>query len=125
MTLTLTVKGRPRSKSRSRNWATPRPHGRRNDSPAREPSRRNQRATWSQVIRLKQVKPGVEPVPDVSVRFRDGPDATWEKAEWVDILKQVRGLPPPPDRQRRRRRGCGAGGSVLLVGICCCWWGRG
>jgi Domain of unknown function (DUF4381) len=54
------------------------------------------RARWSQVIRLKQVKLGVEAPPDVSVRFRAGPDDTWEEAKWVDILKQMReGLSPP------------------------------
>jgi hypothetical protein len=54
------------------------------------------RARWEQVIRLKQLKKGAETVPDVSVRFRDGPDAAWEEAKWVDILKQVRELPGPP-----------------------------
>jgi hypothetical protein len=54
------------------------------------------RAAWSQVIRLKQVKPGVVPVADVSVRFRDGPESTWEEARWVDILKQERDIPGPP-----------------------------
>ena len=55
-----------------------------------------QRTTWSQVIRLKQVKPGVAPVADVSVRFRDGPAATWGDAHWIDIFKQVRDMPHPP-----------------------------
>jgi len=54
------------------------------------------RATRSQVIRLTQLKPGVEAPPDMSVRFRAGPDGTWEEAKWVDILKPVRDLPPPP-----------------------------
>jgi hypothetical protein len=56
----------------------------------------NDRAVWSRVIHLKQVKPGVVPVADVSVRFRDGPESTWEEARWVDILKPVRDLPGPP-----------------------------
>jgi hypothetical protein len=54
------------------------------------------RATWRQVIQLKQVKPGVVPVGDVSVRFRDGPESTWEEARWIDIFKSVRDLPGPP-----------------------------
>lgn len=52
----------------------------------------NQRATWRQVIRLKQTKKGIETLPDVSLRFRDGPDAEWEEAKWVDILKHIRDL---------------------------------
>jgi hypothetical protein len=57
---------------------------------------RNYRATWSQVIRLKQSKKGVETLPDVSVRFRHGPQADWEEAKWIDILKQLRDVPGPP-----------------------------
>lgn len=55
----------------------------------------DQRATWSQIIRLKQTKKGIETLPDVSLRFRDGPDAEWEEAKWVDILKRIRDLPAP------------------------------
>ena len=54
------------------------------------------RAIWSEVIRLKQVKPGMATPPDLSVRFRAGPDAPWEEAKWVDILKYVRDVPSPP-----------------------------
>lgn len=54
------------------------------------------RATWVQVIRLRQVKPGVEAPPDVSLRFRDGPEQEWGEARWVDILKQMRDGPSPP-----------------------------
>jgi hypothetical protein len=50
----------------------------------------NKRATWSQVIRLKQSKKGIEALPDVSLRFRNGPDAPWEECKWVDILKHMR-----------------------------------
>jgi hypothetical protein len=53
----------------------------------------DKRATWSQVIRLKQSKKGIETLPDVSLRFRDGPGAEWEEAKWVDILKHIRDLP--------------------------------
>jgi hypothetical protein len=55
----------------------------------------NHRATWSQVIRLKQTKKGIETLPEVSLRFRDGPGAEWEEAKWVDILKHIRDLPAP------------------------------
>lgn len=60
------------------------------------------RATWSEVIRLKQVKPGLATPPDLSVRFRVGPDAAWEDAKWVDILKYVRDVPPPPEPPEER-----------------------
>ena len=53
------------------------------------------RVTWTQSIRLKQVKPGPATLPDVKVRFRDGPSAAWEEAEWVDLLKTARDAPPP------------------------------
>jgi hypothetical protein len=35
-------------------------------------------------------------VADVSVRFRDGSESTWEEARWIDIFKPVRDLPGPP-----------------------------
>ena len=53
------------------------------------------RVTWTQAIRLKQVKPGPAALPDVKVRFRDGPSAAWQEAEWVDLLKTARDAPPP------------------------------
>ncbi|MHB1425602.1 MAG: hypothetical protein ACYC3I_20735 [Gemmataceae bacterium] len=56
----------------------------------------NQRAVWSQVIRLKQVKRGLEPMPDLTVRFRRDPDADWIEEKWIDILRNVRaGMEPP------------------------------
>ena len=53
------------------------------------------RLTWTIAIRLRQVKPGPATLPDVKVRFRDGPDAAWQEAEWVDVLKTMRDAPPP------------------------------
>jgi len=53
------------------------------------------RLTWTEAITLRQTKPGPAPLPDVKVRFRDAPDAPWEEAEWVDILKAARDVPPP------------------------------
>jgi hypothetical protein len=46
-----------------------------------------QRAVRTQVIHLRQVKRGIEPVPDVTVRFRRGPDADWIEEKWIDILR--------------------------------------
>jgi hypothetical protein len=60
----------------------------------------DQRATWSQIIRLKQVKRGMEPVPDVAVRYRRGMDADWIEEKWIDILRKAReAVPPPPETQ--------------------------
>jgi hypothetical protein len=75
------------------------------------------RKTWRQAIRLKQSKKGVETVPDVSLRFRDGPNAEWEEAKWVDILKQMRDgphppQPPPPQPSWLRRWGL-----ILALGV--------
>jgi hypothetical protein len=81
------------------------------------------RKTWCQVIRLKQSKKGVETVPDVSLRFRDGPNADWEEAKWVDILKELRDgplppQPPPPQASWLRRWGpmFALGVAALLLG---------
>jgi hypothetical protein len=52
-----------------------------------------QRATWKQVIRLNQIKPGSESLADLSVRFRRDPDADWVEERWTDILRHVR-VPP-------------------------------
>jgi len=96
VTLTLTVKGpatldveEPHLSDVTASWKEERLTRTRNVE--------KEQATWRQLIRLKQVKPGAEMPPDVSVRFRAGPMETWEKAEWVDILKQERDVPPPPE----------------------------
>ncbi len=51
---------------------------------------KDQRLVWSQVIRLHQVKRGLEPVPDVTVRFRRNPEAEWIEEEWPHILQNIR-----------------------------------
>lgn len=56
----------------------------------------DQTASWSQIIRLKQVKRGIEPLPDVTVRFRRGPEDEWIKEKWIDILRYVRDGTQPP-----------------------------
>jgi Domain of unknown function (DUF4381) len=53
------------------------------------------RLTWTQSILLRQIKPGPAALPDVKVRFRQGPGAAWQDAEWVDVLKTARDAPPP------------------------------
>ena len=42
-------------------------------------------------------KKWIETLPDVSVRFRDGPSAKWEEAKWVDILKHIRSSQALPE----------------------------
>ena len=50
----------------------------------------DQTASWSQIIRLEQVKRGLEPLPDVTVRFRRAPEAEWIEEKWIDILRYIR-----------------------------------
>jgi hypothetical protein len=59
----------------------------------------NGQATWAEDIELEQVKPGLLPLPDVKLFFRDGPAATRQEVEWREVLKDIRELPgptPPP-----------------------------
>jgi len=51
------------------------------------------RRTWTEFIRLRQTKPGTEPLPDVKVRFRENTSAKWEEAEWTDLLKMMSDAP--------------------------------
>jgi hypothetical protein len=53
------------------------------------------RVSWTEVVELEQVKPGIVPLPDVKLRFREGPSADWEVAEWQGILKDLREAPGP------------------------------
>jgi hypothetical protein len=56
-------------------------------------------AVVEEVVELRQVKPGPAPLPGVKVRFREGPSAPWQEAEWPDVLRPERdGLAPeaPP-----------------------------
>ena len=53
------------------------------------------RLTWTKAILLRKVKPGLAGLPDVKVRFREGSGASWEEAEWVDVLKTPADGPPP------------------------------
>jgi hypothetical protein len=80
------------------------------------------RASWTESIELEQAKPGLVALPDVKVRFRNGPKEPWQGAEWKDILKDIREL-PGPDRPTTAAPGvlprvawATAGTVVLLVG---------
>lgn len=94
VTLTLTVEGpdtlevqTPRLEDAADAWKD-----------ERKPIRRDVRAgraTWSQVIRLKQVKPGREPVADVTLLFRSNANAEWSEEKWINILREIREVPEP------------------------------
>jgi hypothetical protein len=94
VTLTLTVEGpdtlevqTPRLEDAADAWKD-----------ERKPIRRDVRAgraTWSQVIRLKQVKPGREPVADVTLLFRSDANADWSEEKWINILREIREVPEP------------------------------
>lgn len=88
-TLTLTITGpatldveAPRLGDAAAAW--------REDSSESTQQVEGQRAVWKQVIRVQQVKPGPEPLADLSVRFRRGSDADWIEEKWTDILRHVR-----------------------------------
>jgi hypothetical protein len=51
--------------------------------------------TTTEEIRLTPKQSGVQPLPSVTVRFRAGPDADWQRAEWTEPLKELRPAPPP------------------------------
>jgi hypothetical protein len=76
-----------------------------------------------QVLRLRQVKAGQRPLPDVSVRFRVGPAVEWDKAEWTDLLKDTRPgpslepLPEPPPGMGWRTWAAVGGAVVLVAGL--------
>jgi hypothetical protein len=52
-------------------------------------------ADWEQSMELVQVKPGVVPLPGVTLRVRDGPSAGWEEMSWPDLLNEPRDVPGP------------------------------
>jgi hypothetical protein len=94
-TLTLTIEGpltldveEPRLGDAAGAWKEERSAGTREVQ--------NQRAVWKQIIRLKQIKRGLEPMPDLTVRFRRDTGADWIEEKWIDILRHVReGMEPP------------------------------
>ena len=53
------------------------------------------RLTWTESVALRQAKPGPAALPDMKVRFRAGPRAPWQEAEWLSPLKAPRDAPPP------------------------------
>jgi hypothetical protein len=78
------------------------------------------RTLWTEFIELEQEKPGVAPLPDVRLDFRDGPEAAWQRAEWNDVLKDIRELPvaSPGDDSRATAVMAGrAGLAAALVGL--------
>ncbi len=52
------------------------------------------RMTLTEVLELRQVKPGLVALPSVKVQFRADARAAWEEAEWVDVLKPAFALKP-------------------------------
>jgi hypothetical protein len=57
--------------------------------------------TVTVLVPLRQVKPGPAALPDLRLRWREGPEAPWHEAQWLDVLRQPRDVtgpaaPPPP-----------------------------
>lgn len=90
-----------------------------------------QRSTWSQTLRLKQVKPGMEPLADVTVRFRRGPEADWIEAKWINILRDVRAeretpplSPPQPQQAWWQRWGFAVLLAMAAAIVLLAWWSK-
>jgi hypothetical protein len=80
----------------------------------------NEEALCEQTLALVQVKPGVVPLPGVTVRLRSAPGETWQDVSWPDLLREERDVPgpeqvapPPPSPWPARLRVAG----VSLVAI--------
>jgi hypothetical protein len=74
-----------------------------------------QRAVWSQVIRLKQVKRGLEPVPDVTVRYRRQAEGEWIEEKWIDILRYIRDGSETPQPSKETPSWLHRWGFVLIL----------
>jgi hypothetical protein len=87
-------------------------------------------AAVAEVVELKQVKPGVAPLPDVRLRFREGPASEWQEVEWLDVLKAPRDVPapegvmPPAAEGKRWPVAVGLGLAVLVVAAVGWWLAR-
>jgi hypothetical protein len=79
------------------------------------------KARWETTLDLRQIEPGLTPIPSVKVRCRANAAAPWEEAEWTDILADLRGLPPPtavsppPSQGWWRPWAAGVVGGLLLL----------
>jgi hypothetical protein len=87
------------------------------ERPAPSVRREGDTIRWTQVVALKQTRPGQVPLPGVTVTFRDGAGGAEQTVTWTDLLRQPRGLPNPaeipeppvaPDRRR-------AGAALVLI----------
>jgi hypothetical protein len=50
---------------------------------------------WEETLELVQVKPGVVPLPGVTLRVRAGASGSWEEIGWPDLLNEPRDVPGP------------------------------
>jgi hypothetical protein len=105
LTLTLVIEGpplmeveTPRLDELNDNWEA---------DPITWASLQQDKLTWTQVIRLQQMKAGRVVTPVLMVRFREGPKAPWSPdAKWDRILRDMSEtlepestrVPPPPER---------------------------
>lgn len=79
-----------------------------------------ERRTCVQVFKLMVKKPGANPLPVVSVRFRPSPAApSWDRAEWSKILDRTASAPPfeppPPLPPAPDWRPWAAGAGVMVL----------
>ncbi len=50
---------------------------------------------WEETLELVQVKPGVVPLPGLTLRVRSGPKASWQEVSWPDLLNEPRDVAGP------------------------------
>jgi hypothetical protein len=53
------------------------------------------RAQVELVLFLQEGRLAKAPLPDLHVRFRDGPEAPWQEASWLEVLRHLRDVPGP------------------------------
>jgi hypothetical protein len=84
-----------------------------------------ERVIVEDIVELRQVKPGAAPLPDVKVRFREGASAPWHEVEWLDVLRQLRGVPVPeaPPAPPVPRWLPAAGAALGAIVLLACGWG--
>jgi hypothetical protein len=114
VTLTLTIVGppildveEPRLEDAAAAWKEERLTGTR--------TIQDQTVTWSQIIRLQQIRRGPEPLPDVTVRFRRGPESEWIEEKWIDILRYIQDGSETPRLAEKRPSWLRRWGFVLLL----------
>ena len=84
---------------------------------------------WEETFDMRQIKPGVVPIPSLKVHCRENNGAAWEEVEWTNILADVRSLPlpsvpPEPPYSWNGWLAVGALPAAMFVLCCMAFWRR-